>query len=156
MAARRRWLVYALVSVIVAGHLYDLAVGREHWPFSPYPMYARATGEWTVLMPRIMGVRNDGAGEVAFRDARWLAPFDQARLLQSLQTMLAEPDGRRHAATALADCLARYERRRRAGDHDGPALAALRLYHMRFALSADAANVDRSDRRDLVLEVPPP
>ncbi len=154
MDARRRWLVYALVGVIAGGHLYDLAVGREHWPFSPYPMYARATSEWTVLMPRIMGVRS-GGGEVPFRDARWLAPFDQARLLQSVQTMFGEPDGRRRAATALADCLRRYERRRHAGEVDGPALRALRLYHMRFTLSPDAANVDRPERRDLVLEAPP-
>jgi hypothetical protein len=155
MEARRRWLVYALVSVVAGGHLYDLAVDREHWPFSPYPMYAHSTDDWTVLVPRIMGVRGDATGEVIFRDDDWLAPFDQARLLQSVQTMLGKPDGRRDAATALADCLARYERRRRAGEVDGPALRALRLYYMRFTLSTDPAAVDRPERRDLVLEVPP-
>jgi len=143
MKAPRRRLVYGLVAVIVAGHAYDLAVDREQWPFSQYPMYAHAARDWSVLVPRLMGVRSDGAGEIALVSDRYLEPFDQARLMQALQTMLQEPDGRTRVAAGLADCLRRYERRRRAGAHDGPALDALRLYHMQWTLAPDAANVGR-------------
>jgi hypothetical protein len=156
MNARRRWLVVALVTVMVGGHLYDLVTDREHWPFSQYPMYSHAAEAWSMLIPRLAGVRSDGAGELPLWETRYLAPFDQARLVQALQTMLQEPDGRARVTTALTDCLARYEARRRVGEHDGPALTGLRLYHVLFTLERTAANVDRPDRRDLVLEVTMP
>ena len=38
----RVWLVLALVALLVVGHGIDIAGQREHWPFSHYPMYARA------------------------------------------------------------------------------------------------------------------
>ncbi len=151
MAAWRRWLVYGLVTVIVGGHLYDLVVDREHWPFSQYPMYAHAAREWSMLTPRLSGVRPDG-GEITLWQTRFLEPLDQSRLMQAVGTILQEPDGRVRATTALRDVLARYEQRRRTGEHDGPALAALRLYHERWVLELDAGNVDRPARRDLVLE----
>jgi hypothetical protein len=152
MEVRRRWVVYGLMAVVVGGHLYDLVVDREHWPFSQYPMYAHAAREWSMLVPRLVGVRADG-GEITLWETRYLEPFDQARLVQAIQALMQAPDGRSRAATALADCLARYERRRRAGVHDGPALAALRLYHVLWTLQPSAANVEHPDRRDLVLEV---
>jgi hypothetical protein len=156
MEVRRRWLVYGLVTVMVGGHLYDLVTDREHWPFSQYPMYAHAAREWSMLLPRLVGVRSDGGGEVELWETRYLEPFDQSRLLQALQTILQEPDGRSRATAALADCLARYERRRRDGAHDGPALAGIRLYHVLWTLEPTAANVDHPDRRDLVLDVRQP
>ena len=155
MQAWRRWCVYGLVTVMVGGHLSALALDRELWPFSQYPMYARATNERTVLMPRLVGVRRDG-GEIALLDSRYLEPFDQARLMQVLAALLQHPDGRERAATALVDCLDRYERRRRAGAHDGPALGALRLYHMLWTLEPTARNVNAPERRDVVVEVTRP
>lgn len=155
MQAWRRWCVFGLVAVVVGGHLYALAVDRELWPFSQYPMYARATDAWTVLVPRLVGVRHDGR-ETDLVDTQYLEPFDQARLMQALATLLQQPDGRVRATTALADCLNRYERRRRDRAHDGPALRALRLYHMLWTLEPTARNVGTPERRDLVLEVTEP
>lgn len=153
MRRRRRWLVHALIAVIAAGHLYDIATGREHWPFSPYPMYSHLLREWTLTTPRLYGVRRDGGGELPLWATVYLEPFDQARLLQAVQAMWPERDGRARVASALADCLARYERRRASGEHDGPPLAGLRYYYLHWTLDAAARNVDRPDHRELVAEV---
>lgn len=141
-----------MVATIVAGHLFDIASGLEHWPFSPYAMYARAQGDWALSVPEIVGTRADG-GELAVKRSEYLAPFDQARLLQAFGRLAAQPDGMALLRTALADCLARYERRRRDGAHDGPALRALRLYHSRYELDVAASTVGRPAARTLVLEV---
>lgn len=154
MTAARRALVYGLMATIVIGHLYDVVTGREHWPFSPSPMYSHLNRDFVLDVPRIVGVRGDGvAAEFPLRETRYLAPFDQSRLGQALNAMLQAPDGRARVATALADCLARYERRRRAGEHDGPPLSGLRLYHAHWRLDPAARNVEQPDGQDLVVEV---
>jgi len=106
------------------------------------------------VLPLVVGVGSDGDdAELPLWEPRYLEPFDQSRLLQALQALLERPDGRTQVGMALADCLARYERRRAAGEHDGPALRALRYYHVHWTLEPDAGNVDRPDQQTLVLEV---
>ena len=141
-----------MVATIVGGHLVDIASGVEHWPFSPYPMYSRAQRDWAPVMAEIVGVGADGR-ELAVKRPEYLAPFDQARLLGALAQLGARPDGMALVRTALNDCLERYERRRRDGAHDGPALRALRLYHSRYVLDVGASTVGRPTARNLVLEV---
>lgn len=151
MRAWRQRLVQSLMAVVIGGHCYDIATGREHWPFSPYPMYSHLP-HWTMETGRIMAVPSGGGAELVWREPHLLAPFDQSRLLQGLDTLLRAGD-RPRVTAALRDCLVRYERRRRAGEHDGPALHALRYYRTHWALDPEARNVDRPDRRDLVVEV---
>ncbi len=151
MRAQRRWLVHGLMAIVVGGHLYDIATGREHWPFSPYPMYSHVPG-WTTENGRVMGIAAPDGTELVLRDPRLLDPFDQSRLLQGLDTLLRAGE-RERVGAALRDCLARYERRRRAGEHDGPPLRALRYYRTRWQIDPEARNVDRPDGRDLVVEV---
>lgn len=143
------------MAVVIGGHLYDIAMGREHWPFSPYSMYSHVP-RWTMEVGRIMAVPAAGGAELVWREPRFLAPFDQARLLQGLDTLLRAGD-RPRVTTALRDCLVRYERRRRAGAHDGPRLHALRYYRMRWTLERDAQSrppeTHQPDARDLVVEV---
>jgi hypothetical protein len=154
MTAARRASVYGLMAVIGVGHLYDVATGREHWPFSPSPMYSHRNRDFVLDAARIAGVRGDGApDEFPLRETRYLAPFDQSRLGQALNAMLQQPDGRARVATALADCLARYERRRRGGEHDGPPLVALRLYSAHWRLDPAARNAERPEHQDLLVEV---
>jgi hypothetical protein len=155
MQAWRRWCVSGLVAVVVSGHLYALAVDRELWPFSQYPMYARAAHEWTVLVPRLVGVQRDGR-EMDLVDTAYLQPFDQARLMQALGGLEQQPNGRVQVTKALADCLSRYERRRNEGAHDGPELGALRLYHVLWTMPPETRNLATPERRDLVLEVTQP
>ena len=40
ISPRRLWIVYALLAVLLGGHLYDAVRFQEHWPFSHYPMFA--------------------------------------------------------------------------------------------------------------------
>lgn len=152
MARWQRWAVGAVVATIVGGHLVDIASGVEHWPFSPYPMYSRAQSDWASVMPEIVGVRPDGS-EFAMKRPELLAPFDQARLLGAFSRMGMRPNGAALVRTALLDCLARYERRRRDGAHDGPALRALRLYHGRYVLDVAASTAGSPASRTLVMEV---
>ena len=151
MRAWRQWLVQSLMAVVVGGHLCDIATGSEHWPFSPYPMYSHVP-RWTMEVGRIMAVPAGGGAETIWRAPRFLAPFDQSRLLQGLDTLLRAGD-RPRVTAALEDCLVRYERRRRAGEHDGPALHALRYYRMRWELDPAARDTERPAHRDLVVEV---
>jgi len=142
------------MAVIVAGHLYDIATGGEHWPFSSYPMYSHVNHEWRLSFLRVIGVPGDGSeSEFPLWKTEYLAPLDQSRLGQAFGSMLPQPDGRARVSAALGDCLARYERRRRAGAHAGPALRALRLYELGWTLDAAARNVEQPDRRRLLLEV---
>jgi len=152
MTTGRRAAIHALIAVIVGGHLYDIVTGGEHWPFSPNPMYAYANRSFELDAPWLVGVHAETMEEVPLWDRRQLAPFDGARLRQALSAMATAPDGPARVATALADCLARYERRRRDGEHDGPPLAGLRLYAAHWRLDPTARNVAQPDTRRLVSE----
>jgi hypothetical protein len=50
----------------------------------------------------------------------------------------------------LTDTLARYEEARDAGRHDGPPLAAIRVYDAHWTLQATAANADEPDGLRLI------
>ncbi len=158
MTTGRRALVYALLAVIVGGHVYDIVSGEEHWPFSPNPMYAHARGDFALDAGWLVGVRADTLDEIPLWDERYLAPFDRARLDEAVRAIAAEPGGDARVVTALADCLVRYERRRRAGAHDGPPLAGLRLYAGHWQLDPAARNAAAPDTRRPVAEfmAPPP
>ena len=153
MTRGRRAAVHALLAVIVGGHVYDVVAGGEHWPFSANPMYAHAQRAFVLDAAWLVGVRADTREEFPLWDRRSLAPFDRARLDDAWRAIVAEPDGRARVATALADCLRRYERRRRAGPHDGPPLLGLRLYEGHWQLDPAARNVAAPDSRRLVAEV---
>ena len=56
MTAARRRMIYGLMATLVIGHLYDIATRREHWPFSPYPMYSHLNSDRVLDAPRIVGV----------------------------------------------------------------------------------------------------
>jgi hypothetical protein len=143
-------MVYVLFAAITGGHLYDLVTRGEHWPFSSYPMYSHLNRQWTLEVPRVLGVREDGPSEEWLWRDELLAPFDQARLAQSLSTMRRAPDAHARLETALADCLRRYERRRRAGEHDGPPLSALRLYRTVWTLDLAAASLPHPTQQELL------
>ena len=55
----------------------------------------------------------------------------------------------------LRDYLDRYERRRAARQHGGPALGGIRLYELHWTMDRGASNVDAPDRRTLIYEYPP-
>ena len=154
MNASRRAVVNSLLVALIVGSAYDIATDQEHWPFSQYPMFSGVWRSSTFTWLRLFGVTADGH-EFPLDANRFIAPFDQSRLPKALKRILDGRDGRARVQTALADCLARYEELRRQKRHEGPRLAALRLYELEWAIDAEAANLERPERRAFVAEVRP-
>jgi hypothetical protein len=151
----RRRVLNIVLAGFIAGSAYDVATDQEHWPFSQYPMFAVAWANPTFTWLRVVAVTADGR-EFPLTANAYIAPFDQSRLPKAMRRILAAPDGDDRIRVALRDVLARYEKLRRAGSHDGPPAAAMRLYQVEYTIDRDAANVDRPDRRLLVAEVTRP
>jgi hypothetical protein len=152
MTMARRLFLNLIFAFLILGSAYDIVTDQEHWPFSQYPMFS---GEWrspTFTWLRLFGVTADGR-EIALASNRFIAPFDLSRLPKVLRRMLEERDGSRRVAVAIRDCLTRYEQLRADHHHDGPPLAAMRLYEVEWRIDPNAANVDRPERRTLIAEV---
>ena len=154
MTRLRTWLAHAVIAVVAGGGLVAIATDTEWWPFSPYAMYSWLRPA-SYTMPVLFGVTAEAPErELPLFAKAYLHPFVTGRLRDSFQLQL-----RRHAARpevprqALLDCLRRYERRRRAGLHDGPALRGMRLYRLTWALLPRASNFERPEGKELLLEV---
>jgi hypothetical protein len=154
MNATRRTVVNSLLVALIAGSAYDIATDQEHWPFSQYPMFSGVWRSPTFTWLRLFGVTADGH-EFPLDANRFIAPFDQSRLPKALKRILDGRDGQARVRIALADCLTRYEELRRLRRHEGPQLAALRLYELEWAIDPEAANLDRPERRAFIAEVRP-
>ena len=153
MTPRRLVLAHLLIAAVVGGSLYDIATSQEHWPFSNYPMFStvhrkHVLDNWS----RVFGVTSDGR-EVAILAYPELWPLDQSRLPLGIRRLAQEPGSGSRVQAALADILRRYEERRIAGRHDGPAFEGLRLYSLGWDLEPNAANLDRPRSKVLVAEV---
>jgi hypothetical protein len=152
MTQSRKLILSVLFVGFMAGSLFDIITDQEHWPFSQYPMFSGVWRSPTFSWLRLFGVTSDGR-EFPLDENRFVSPFDQSRLPKALKQMLQEPDGPARVRTAVEDCLARYEVLRVSGRHDGPPLAALRLYELEWTIDPDAANVDNPDRKTFIAEV---
>jgi hypothetical protein len=140
---RRRLLANGILLAILLGQAVAIVADRELWPFSPYPMFSTVLGP-TVARFWLSGVRADGT-EIALRARSAFHPFRLAQLEGALERM--DPP---ELAAATRDLLARYEARREAGRHDGPPLAALRIY--RVVWQTDAAAGADPIARELLSE----
>lgn len=155
-----RWrvkLVYGLIAALVGGHLFDILSGREHWPFSNYPMYsnARRSHSLSALLP--YGVtEEEPPREIAFLVPEYIDPFGRGRLRAALGRLHSSADREYRLSKALDDLLGRYDARRLAGLHDGPPLRGIRLYRAVWRIDPWARNADRPDRRDLLFDYPRP
>jgi hypothetical protein len=153
----KRWrvrLVNGVVVVLVLGHLMEVARQTEHWPFSNYPMWAKVSKEWDETQVVPVGVAaDDPAIEVPLTDPAYFAPmpvYYQRLDFRSVANKAAKRD------KFLRDYLDRYERRRAAHLHGGPALGGIRLYELHWTMDRGATNVETPDRRTLLYEYPPP
>lgn len=151
-----RWrvgLVYGVIAAVIGGHLFDILSGREHWPFSNYPMYSnvRRSDSLSVVLP--YGVtEEEPPREIAFSAPEYISPFRRGPLRAALGRLNASADREYRLSSALDDLLGRYEARRLAGLHDGPPLRGLRLYRTVWRIEPWARNADRPDRRALLFE----
>ena len=151
MGRARRALINLFLLTLLAGSLFDIAVDREHWPFSQYPMFSGVWSASTFSWLRLFGVDAEGR-EISLAGNEYVAPFDQSRLPKAFKRMMESGDLDRVRA-GIADCLRRYEELRRDRRHEGPPIVAMRLYELEWTIDPRAANVDRPDRSRLIAEV---
>lgn len=153
MPPTRLVLAHVMIAAVLGASAYDILTGREHWPASPYPMFAMVERSETLDRLRVYGVTDEATPrEFPLLDRALIAPFDQTRLSTALARAAAGGATSERVQQMLRDCLRRYERLRVNGEHTGPALRAIRLYDVHWTLDAHAANVDAPDSRRLVAE----
>jgi hypothetical protein len=152
---RRCAVLNALFLALILGSAYDILQDEEHWPFSQYPMFSTVWRSPTFTWLRLVGVTEDGR-EFPLASNRYIAPFDQSRLPKALRRIEERPDGPAGLRVAVSECLARYDALRVEGRHDGPPLAAMRLYELQWTIDPNALNIDSPDHRRLITEVHEP
>ena len=151
MTRKRQMFAHALIAGVILGSAYDIATRQEHWPFSDYPMFSAIHRATVLEWPRLFGVTADGS-EIALVSHEYLWPLDQSRLPIGLRHIYAIERNPKRLHAALEDCLERYERRRIAGQHDGPALRGIRLYVVAWDIEPYARNIDQPRSRQLIGE----
>ena len=151
MTRKRQAFAHVLIAGVILGSAYDIATRQEHWPFSDYPMFAAIHRATVLEWPRLFGVTADGS-EIALVSHEYLWPLDQSRLPIGLRHIYATERNATRLHAALEDCLERYERRRIAGRHDGPALRGIRLYVVAWDIEPYARNLDQPRSRQLIGE----
>lgn len=149
MSPARRSVLSAFFALLILGHGYEIAARSEHWPFSNYPMYAGLASD-RVSRKVIVGVLPDGR-EIPLEINRDLSPFDNTRFYSAMHRVSAER-GPAAYAHALKQLLLRYEQLRVRGDHQGPAIVALRAYEMRWPVLPGASNKDHPSSRKRLVE----
>lgn len=152
MTRLRYFVATGVILFILGASTYDIVRDEEHWPFSQYPMFNRATNSRELVRMRLYGVTQDGQ-EIALIRYRDVFPFDQSRLSKGLGSLGDRPDASDAFHAVLLNCLGRYERQRLKGWHDGPPLVGLRLYRVSWQLHPQAANVHSPDARELLAEL---
>jgi hypothetical protein len=160
MDLRRKRRVVAVMVVLLGSHCLAIAGQIDHWPLSNYDMFA---GPKPAAVSRLalVGVTSRGE-EFALDDPQFWKPYSPSKLGHCLRDAKRRDEKRRRqsagnpAPTALPavieSLLAHYHQRRHARLHEGPQLAALRLYDCRWKLDPALANLHRPDRRELVCE----
>ncbi|HTE05177.1 MAG TPA: hypothetical protein VK824_03195, partial [Planctomycetota bacterium] len=81
-----------------------------------------------------------------------LQTFRLYPLEKIIERVRDRPDGDRLLDKALCELLRQYTSMRRRGEEDGPPLAGLRLYSLRWERDPRAGNVDRPSGRVLLAE----
>lgn len=143
MSRGRVWMVYAVFAAVVGGHLLEIVTQREHWPFSPYPMWSFASTSWDLQDHRLYGVTDEPSPrEILLQKPEYFAPLPSRFMrLQMIHGLEEAKHGRPQRLDAITrDYLRRYEQRREAGLHHGPPLRGLRMYLYEWHMDRDASN----------------
>jgi hypothetical protein len=155
--ARRRlalWLIYG----ILGAHVVAMLGKIDEWPLSYFGMYSRVQSDeltWDVAY----GVTADGR-EIRLQDDDFWEPLGPYRLGYALKRLRQKTGGQAQPPSGdrdkvdrtIAGLLEIYETHRRAGLHEGPPLAKLRLYAVTWRLDPKLGNLDTPLRRELVSE----
>lgn len=144
----RVWMVAGVFAFIVGGHLIEVVTQREHWPFSPYQMWSRATQDWNLTDERLYGVTDEASPrEILLQDPTYFHPLPSRFMrLHMIKGINEKAKGNsQHLDAITADYLTRYEERRKAGLHSGPPLKGLRMYQFHWTMVLDGSNADKPD-----------
>jgi len=142
----RRLGVYGLITTVVLGSLACIALDTEAWPLSQYPMYSDMRQE-KFYQTLVFGVTE--FGEVDLSVEQYWRPYGRVHLGLAVERWQADAD---KLEAALSGALSLYESRRLLGRHDGPAVRGLRFYKLEWRLHPRLENVDRPERKELILE----
>src|SRR5215217_672703 len=165
MSQQRFLLVNAALIVLIVGHLYHISQDREHWPFSwpfsQYTMFQEVQHERSFTRMELYGVmQEDSHQEFPLRQVS--GDFDEAtadaagREIYSIgRSKNIKPEERQQMLDgAMHDALSKYERRRLAGEYEGPPLQGIRLYRATWQLDDPAkSKADPPDQLKLMHEV---
>ena len=172
MSPRRVWFVYALLAVIVGGHLIEVATQREHWPFSPYQMWSKPSVGWEVKREMLRGVtagpnptevslttaqlypipyqmvvvnmQHAGAAATAAMDKRAEAAKLKAEGKAGWEALEAEAARKQAEADRIVGgLLLHYNRRLKQGKHTGPPLQSIRLYQTTWKMDTQASQASK-------------
>jgi hypothetical protein len=154
----RVWLVFALVALLVVGHGIDIAGQREHWPFSHYPMYARAEKKKRQELLSLFGLMRAPGYRALVRitDPRYVPPLNEGRLRVILMAAYRRGTTEKNLADArqvMADYMKLYESRRAAGLHDGPRMTEVHLYKLTWKLRPDGTHATRPWKSEPLLKL---
>lgn len=155
MSGRRVAAVHAAIAVLVVGSFWCIALEREYWPLSNYPMYSEIRPAGLTRL-RLYGITAtaEGSREFILAKPEEIWPFEMSRVILAFQRLLtAQPLDRPRIARALQDCWRRYEGRRAARRHAGPVLTGIRLYRIGWnPLPPSAPRPNQPDYRELLAE----
>ena len=145
----RRLAVSAGLGVFLLCSGFDVVTGSEHWPFSPYAMYARIKEDYRSRKFYLFGVTPDGR-ETAMDGRDDLAPFDRVGLHTALLRLSLRKDGAAKMRELVQDAA---DRRARRGLR--PRFDRVRLYRLVWEMDPTLANLESPKERDLIVEVAP-
>ena len=157
MSQQRLLLINAALFLLIFGHLYDIVQDREHWPFSKYEMFSRASEPSLTQMDLYGVMQEDSHQEFPLRQVS--SSFGGIAEKQSLRRIsyskkIKTKERPQMLNDALLDALSKYESERLAGKHDGPPLQGIRLYEATWQLDDPAKSiVDPPDQQKLIHEV---
>ena len=139
MSRARLLTVNLLLLVILAGSLTDIALGREHWPFSPYPMYSRLELARESRKVMIFAVP-ENAAKAPFPLQTWemIQPFERTRLNTAMARLVRSTQAEEALRAAARDVWRRYREGRNEGRRSRPKLREVRVYQVHWPLLPDA------------------
>jgi hypothetical protein len=154
VGARKKFLVYVVIVVITGGSLFDIITGKEHWPFSPYPMFSSVKRDYFLTKLQLFGVTESGSPqEISLSKSKFIQPLDNSRLSAALNRELQGEIRKQNINKILHALWSRYEVLRHEGRHNGPPLRGIRLYQSHWKLDPHARNINQPDRRELIFEI---
>ena len=154
MSRGRRWVVHALMVVVLGGNATSLLFGVQVWPYSPYAMFGDAgENEFRTFQTLVLVGEPVAGDEFWFESQGYLSTVMSPMIISSVFSPVRTL-GPERVQRQLRETYEFYERRRSQGLTDGPPLRRIALYRFTWRLQPDLANV-RSPARELLATYAP-